>query len=165
MRFERHGPKVLLVAPNLDWRSSSAQEAERRGLEDSFARSVLWGFPIVAEEDEYVLVDGTDFFLRDAHDISAKLQRAGQGAFRLEMSRSTLSAELVKSFAQNTEIGAWLTFLGDRPGPRGPRHGGRCLGAHVPLATLVRRASAARAQRLPRAGIRSALRLLPARLA
>src|ERR1041385_2616573 len=42
--FQRIGPKVLLVQGNESFRSSSANYAERRSVEDSFAKSVLWGF-------------------------------------------------------------------------------------------------------------------------
>ncbi|MEI9976610.1 MAG: hypothetical protein WDO73_33875 [Ignavibacteriota bacterium] len=42
--FQRIGPKVLLVQGNESFRSSSSNPAERRSVEDSFAKSVLWGF-------------------------------------------------------------------------------------------------------------------------
>jgi hypothetical protein len=40
--FERVGPKVLLVAPNLRFRAVGAGAAESRAVKDAFARSVLW---------------------------------------------------------------------------------------------------------------------------
>ena len=46
--FQRIGPKVLLVQGNDSFRSSSANAAERRSVEDSFAKSVLWGFTVAA---------------------------------------------------------------------------------------------------------------------
>ncbi len=116
VHFRRVGAKVLLVAPNLDWRSSAASEVERAGVRDSFAESVLFGFDVVAREDGRVLVDGTAFFLRDAHDVASKLAGAGQGSFRLDASRSALSREGVKSFDANSEIEALLTFTSDDPG-------------------------------------------------
>src|ERR1019366_3435318 len=60
--FERVGPRVLMVQGNENFRSSSANLAERRSVEDSFAKSVLWGFTVAAESDGRVLVDATDFF-------------------------------------------------------------------------------------------------------
>src|SRR5579872_2170627 len=65
--FERIGPKVLLIQPNETFRSSSANPAERKSVADSFARSVLWGFTVAAETSGRVLVDASDFVLRDAH--------------------------------------------------------------------------------------------------
>ena len=44
--FQRIGPKVLLVQPNESFRSSSPNPAERRSVEDSFAKSILWGFTV-----------------------------------------------------------------------------------------------------------------------
>src|ERR1700739_4928017 len=66
VRFYRSGNKVLLIEQNLDYRSSSADPAEKLDVEQSFARSVIWGFTIEAEEGDRVLVDATGFFLRDA---------------------------------------------------------------------------------------------------
>ena len=44
VRFERSGPKVLLVQENLDYRAVSDDPAEKRAVHDSFAESVLAGF-------------------------------------------------------------------------------------------------------------------------
>ena len=65
--FERVGPRVLLVQGNESFRSSSANPAERKSVEDSFAKSVLWGFAVAAEGNGRILVDATDFFVRDGH--------------------------------------------------------------------------------------------------
>ena len=43
VRFERSGPKVLLVQENLDYRAVSDDPAEKRAVHDSFAESVLCG--------------------------------------------------------------------------------------------------------------------------
>ena len=64
--FERVGPKVLLVAPNLQFRAVGASAAETRAVKDAFARSVLWGFQAAAESPGRVLVDATEFLVRDA---------------------------------------------------------------------------------------------------
>lgn len=55
VRFERSGPKVLLVQPNYRHRAVTADAPERRAAEESFAQSVLWGFDVAAEEDGHVL--------------------------------------------------------------------------------------------------------------
>ncbi|MGA2137097.1 MAG: DUF5117 domain-containing protein, partial [Bryobacteraceae bacterium] len=65
VRFERVGPKVLLVQSNESFRSSSDNPAERRSVADSFAKSILWGFTVGAATDDRVLVDATDFVVRD----------------------------------------------------------------------------------------------------
>lgn len=56
VRFERSGPKVLLVQENLDYRAVSDDSAEKRAVHDSFAESVLAGFTVAAEEKD---ADGT----------------------------------------------------------------------------------------------------------
>jgi hypothetical protein len=114
--FERVGPKVLLVQPNLEFRASSDNPDERRDVQESFARSVLWGFTVAAETDGRVLVDATDFAVRDAHGVIGALKAAGQGEFKLDLSRSALYLPRTKAFPRNTEIEVTLTFTSDNPG-------------------------------------------------
>jgi len=116
VRFERIGPKVLLIQSNLDYRAVSNAPDEQRAVRDSFAESALWGFTVAAQSDGRVLVDATEFFLHDAHEIPATLKRTGQGAFHLDASRSALAIERTKNFPLNTEVEATLTFTGDEPG-------------------------------------------------
>jgi len=47
--FERSGPKVLLVQPNLAFRTSSSDRNEQLAVRQSFPESVLWGFTVAAE--------------------------------------------------------------------------------------------------------------------
>jgi hypothetical protein len=71
VHFERYGPKILLVERNESFRSSATDAAERLAVAQSFPESVLAAFAVVAEERHdaagAVLIDATDFFLRDAH--------------------------------------------------------------------------------------------------
>src|SRR6202008_2080308 len=116
VRFERSGPKVLLVQENLDFRASSSDADERRAVHDSFAESVLWGFTISAEENGRALVDATEFFLRDAHGVPSVLQRTKQGVYIVDASRSAIYLPNTKNFPLNTEVEATLTFKGSEPG-------------------------------------------------
>jgi len=117
VRFERSGPKVLLIEENLGYRAVTDDADERRAVHDSFAESALWGFTITAEENGHALVDATDFFLRDAHGIPATLRRTKQGAYKLDPSRCAIYLPQTKNFPLNTEVEATLTFAGDEPGP------------------------------------------------
>ncbi|HEX9407490.1 MAG TPA: DUF5117 domain-containing protein, partial [Thermoanaerobaculia bacterium] len=65
VHFERIGPKILLVESNTRFRAMSNDPKERRAVEDSFARSVLWGFKIDKSDGDALTVDATDFFLSD----------------------------------------------------------------------------------------------------
>jgi len=116
VRFERSGPKVLLVQENLEYRAVSNDADERRAVHDSFAESALWGFKVEAEEKDHALVDATDFFLRDAHHIPEALRRAKQGSYHLDGSRCAVYLPQTKNFPLNTEVEATLTFAGEDPG-------------------------------------------------
>jgi len=117
VKFQRVGPKVLLVQPNYTFRALDAPDAEQRSVADSFATSVLWGFTVESEDNARVIVDATAFFLRDAHGVADRLKATGQGSFRLDESRSAIFLARTKGFPKNTEVEATLTFQGDAPGP------------------------------------------------
>jgi hypothetical protein len=116
VRFERSGPKVLLVQENLNFRAVSNDADEKRAVHDSFAESVIWGFTAAGEENGHVLVDATEFYLRDAHGVVKALKRTKQGAYKLDGSRSAIYPANTKNFPLNTEVEATLTFTGDEPG-------------------------------------------------
>ena len=116
VRFTRSGPRVLLVQRNLAFRAEQGSAAERRAVEDSFAQSVLGGFEVAAEEEGRVLVDATDFFLRDAHDVVGTLKATKQGAYALDAKRSAFYLPRTKAFPRNTEVEVMLTFAGSEPG-------------------------------------------------
>lgn len=116
VRFERSGGRMLLVAPNVDYRASSANEAERRSVRDAFAEAVLFAFPIVAEENGRVLVEATAFVLRDAHGVVPRLQQSNQGSFSLDAGRSSVWWAATKAFPDNTELEGRLTFASSNPG-------------------------------------------------
>ena len=123
VRFERVGPKVFLVQSNETFRSTSENPAEQRSVEDSFAKSILWGFTVGAETGGRVLVDATDFFLRDAENIGNQLGQGG-AAYRVDRTRSAVYMPNTKSFPKNTEVEVTLTFANDTAGGRGGRGGG-----------------------------------------
>ncbi|HEY2963926.1 MAG TPA: zinc-dependent metalloprotease [Pyrinomonadaceae bacterium] len=116
VRFDRTGPRVLLVAPNYSFRASSANPDERLAVKDAFAESTLWGFEVVAEEEGRVLVDATNFYLRDVHQVTTTLQRGQQGAYKLDPTRSAFYLANTKNFPRNTEVETTLTFTGEPTG-------------------------------------------------
>jgi hypothetical protein len=116
VRFDRVGPRVLLVAPNYNFRATTNNPDERIAVKDAFAESTLWGFEVAAEEGTRVLVDATSFYLRDVHQVTNTLQRLQQGTYRLEPSRSAFYLPNTKNFPQNTEVETTLTFTGEPAG-------------------------------------------------
>jgi hypothetical protein len=123
--FQRIGPKVLLVQGNESFRSSSPNPAERKSVEDSFAKSVLWGFTVAAESGGHVLVDATEFLLRDVHGAAGALR---PGTYRVDRTRSAFYLPRTKAFPKNTEIEMILTFVNDAAGGRGGGGGGPVQG-------------------------------------
>ena len=115
--FERVGPKVLLVQPNQSFRSLSENPAEQLSVEDSFAKSILWGFTVGAESDGRVLVDATDFFVRDGSGAAAAL--SGHGTYRIDRTRSAVYLARTKAFPKNSEVEVTVTFTRDSGGGRG----------------------------------------------
>lgn len=116
VRLERRGPKVLLVEQNNFFRARSMDEAERRAVKESFAESVLWGFTVIVEDNGKLLVDATDFFIQDVHDVSGTLRQTQQGNYSLEKGRSAFYLPRTKNFPQNSEVEVTLTFTGQPTG-------------------------------------------------
>jgi hypothetical protein len=131
VQFQRVGPRVMLVQGNQSFRSSSDNPLERKSVEDSFAKSVLWGFTVAAESNGRLLVDATDFFLRDLISAANSLR---PGNYRIDRTRSAFYLPNTKGFAQNTEVDVMLTFVneaagGGRGGGGGPAQGPPAIGA------------------------------------
>ena len=124
VKFERAGPKVLMVQPNYQFRAITTNAAEARTVRDAFARSVLWGFPIAAVTGDRVLVDFTEYLVRDGNDMASRLR---PGSYRFDATRSSIYAPMTLGFPKNTEMEAELTFVrnaGAAVGPGGGRGGG-----------------------------------------
>jgi Met-zincin/Domain of unknown function (DUF5117) len=116
VRFARSGPKVLLIEPNQRFRSSGTDPAEQLAVRQSFPESVLYGFKVETDDPNgAVLVDATDFFLRDAHGVAEALTSTKQGAYKVDATRSTIALDATKAFPKNTEVEAILTFTTDGP--------------------------------------------------
>ena len=119
--FERVGPKVLMVQPNYKFRASSDNPAEVRATRDAFARSVLFSFPVAAETGGRVLVDVTEFLVRDGSSIAGRLR---PGSYRFDAGRSSVYLPGTFNFPKNTELEAELTFVQQPGGAGGGGFGG-----------------------------------------
>jgi len=113
---KRIGPRVLLMEPNYRFLARSENATEVEAVRDAFAPSVHWGFDIIAETGDRVLVDATAFFLRDARGVVEQIAQRNQGSYTLDRSRSALYLEATRSFPENTEVEATLTFTSSEPG-------------------------------------------------
>jgi len=116
VKFERHGTKMLMVQPNYGYRAISDNEEEVKSVREAFAQSVLWGFDIKAQSDWSVIVDISDFLLRDSHGVAQRLSRMQQGTYKLDKSRSTFYRDNTMNFPQNSEFESIITFTGQPKG-------------------------------------------------
>ena len=113
---KRIGPRILLMEPNYGFVAQSENVSEAQAVRDAFAPSVHWGFEMVAETGERVLVDATQFFLRDARGVIDQIAARGEGDFTLDASRSAIHLPATRSFPENTEVESILTFTSSNPG-------------------------------------------------
>jgi hypothetical protein len=116
VKFQRSGPKILMVEPNYMYRALSNDPLEKKAVEESFARSIHWGFEVAAESDGKILVDLTPFLMQDAVGAVQGISRTHQGTFRLDASRSAMYLDRTKNFPSNTEFETIITLTGDNPG-------------------------------------------------
>jgi hypothetical protein len=130
VQFQRVGPQVFLVQPNQSFRSSSKNPLERKSVEDSFAKSIIWGFPVAAESGGRVLVDATPFLLRDVANASQSLR---PGNYQVDRTRSAFYLPNTRNFPKNTEIDMTITLVaqpaGGGGGGGGPNQGPAPIGA------------------------------------
>jgi len=116
VRFERYGPKILLIERNEFFRSSASAAAERLAVRESFPESTLASFTVLAEDGTgAVLVDATEFFERDAHRVVESLAAAHQDGYKLDATLSVIVPEALRAFPQNIEVESMLTFVADAP--------------------------------------------------
>lgn len=117
VEFRRAGPRLLLVERNTRYTASSSNAAERASVHEAFAESVLWSGEIVASaRSERVLVDFSSFLTGDRHGVADRLDDSKQGKYGVDKDRSAVLAEQARSFPDNTELEALLTFQGDGKG-------------------------------------------------
>lgn len=120
VRFLRSGPKVLLVEDNLKFRASSDNRDERQAVAESFARSVIWGFTDIDDDESSTVIDATGFFVRDVHGVAGRLEMMGEGSFHVDDSRSAIYLPRTRAFPDNTEIEAIVTLVGEPTGSHLP---------------------------------------------
>lgn len=116
VRFEKVGPKILLIQSNYDYRATSGNPLEQKSINEAFAQSVIFGFEAEIEEDGRVLMDITDFLMQDAHGVVERLRQSDQGNFSIDTSRSAVYLPGTFNFPKNSEFEATLTFTGTGAG-------------------------------------------------
>lgn len=114
--FTKAGNKLLLIQPNLRYRSTSDNPLEQRSIKEAFAKSVLFGFPILESTKAGDVIDLTPFLLQDVHGVAKRLKRLNEGTYSIDKSRSAVSLARTKAFPKNVELDMMLTFKGNAIG-------------------------------------------------
>ncbi|MEO7935848.1 MAG: zinc-dependent metalloprotease [Dokdonella sp.] len=115
VEFRRIGPRVLLVEDNTRFRAVSSNPDEALSVRQAFAESVLWAGDIVGENkggNAEVILDVSSLLTSDRHGIARQLAQTGQGKYEIDDKRSAVLLTDAKSFPDNTELEALLTFKG-----------------------------------------------------
>ncbi|MFT6541395.1 MAG: hypothetical protein ACJAU5_000468, partial [Maricaulis maris] len=88
LRFFRVNDQVFAEFENLGYRADGAGPDEAAATRNSFARSIIWSTPIVAEDEGRLLIDLSDFLTRDPVGTVNQLSNSGQGSFSIASDRS-----------------------------------------------------------------------------
>ncbi len=114
--FKKAGNKLLLVQPNWTYRAITENRLEKQSVQEAFAKSVLYGFPIEEDYGVSFLIDITPFLMQDFHGVSQRLLETGQGNYQLDPSRSAIELSRVRAFPKNIEFDVLQTFKGQSKG-------------------------------------------------
>ena len=116
VKFIKKGNKLLLVEPNLYYRSETKNISEKKSVEQAFAKSVIFGFEIIETNDNHYLIDFTPFLMFDRHGVAKRLRDTKQGSYKIDKTKSAIEINNTKSFPENVEFEALLTFSGEAKG-------------------------------------------------
>lgn len=116
VKFVKAGNKLLLIQPNQDYRAITENNLEKKSVEQAFAKSVLFGFPIEESFKNSYIIDITTFLMQDMHGVANTLRYQDEGNYSVDLSKSALSLERTKAFPKNVEFEALLTFKGEPKG-------------------------------------------------
>lgn len=116
VQFKKAGNKLLLIQPNLKYRAITANPLEKKSIEEAFAKSVLYGFPIMEQTESGYLINLTPFLLQDTHGVTDILKDKGQGNYNIDQSKSALNLDKTKGFPKNVDFDVLITLTGNPTG-------------------------------------------------
>jgi len=114
--FKRAGDRVLMIEPNLKYRAQTDNILEKKSINEAFAKSVLFAFPIKKEIKNKVYVDISTMIFDDTHGVEKRLKALKTGVFKVDKNRSAIFLERTKAFPKNIEFDVLLTLQGDPKG-------------------------------------------------
>lgn len=116
LRFFRVNDQVFAEFENTGYRADGAGPEEAAATRNSFARSIVWSTPVLAEENGQILIDLSGFLKRDPVGTINLLSNSGQGSFSIAEDRSAPITDSTFVFPENVEIDTLLTLTGSSPG-------------------------------------------------
>ncbi|MEQ9217266.1 MAG: zinc-dependent metalloprotease [Cyclobacteriaceae bacterium] len=116
VQFRKAGNKLLLIQPNMKYRAITANPLEKKSVQEAFAKSVLFGFPIMEQTPSGYVINLTPFLFQDTHGVTDILKDKNQGNFSVDPSRSALNMEKNKGFPKNVDFDVLITLSGDASG-------------------------------------------------
>ncbi|MBP2832748.1 zinc-dependent metalloprotease [Aquimarina sp. U1-2] len=116
VKFQKAGNKLLLVQPNQRYRANTDNVLEKRSVEQAFAKSVLFGFPIKETKSNTYIIDITPFLLQDTHRIIERLKSQKEGTYSVDKEKSAIFLDRTKAFPKNVEFEALITYKGNATG-------------------------------------------------
>ncbi len=114
--FKKAGNKLLLIQPNMKYRAITDNPLEKKSIEEAFAKSVLFGFPIMEKTESGYLINLTPFLLQDIHGVAKRLKDMKQGSYSPDLSRSAINLPVTKNFPKNSDFDVLITLTGDPSG-------------------------------------------------
>ena len=110
VHFNRVGDHVFVVFENTRFRGAADNPDHERTVAEAFPTSTIAALPLLAAENGHLLVDATEFYIRDWTDVAATLQRSHEGTYVLARDRSSVFRPYTNAFPKNTEVDVSLTF-------------------------------------------------------
>jgi hypothetical protein len=112
VRIQRAGDRALVLFENWKYRTSfGPASANATSIAESFPPGVMAALPVLAVENGRILVDATEFFIRDWLGVGEHLQQLHEGSYSLSKDRSTVYTPYTKGFPDNTEVDVAQTFV------------------------------------------------------
>lgn len=111
LRFQRNGDRVLAIFENWNYRATDPNNPDlKRTVDEAFPASTVAALPLLAVEGGRMLVDATDFAMRDWTGVGRTLARSQEGSYAPARDRSYFYEPYTKALPQNTEVDVALTF-------------------------------------------------------
>ncbi len=116
VQFQRFGQRVMLIQKNTRFVADSSDADEAQAATDAFAQAVLWAGELESmgkARDQKTMLNIASLLTMDWLGISSRLQDVNQGNYAIAPERSLALAEASKSYADNAQFAALLSFAGD----------------------------------------------------